>query len=229
MMVVLPCHGLIKKNRMSINNTDFKDTWIIGCGGHAKVIIAACQSAKIGVNGLFDGDSNLWDTSLWEIKIGPLPAAEWWKNQCGVLAIGENKARQHLSRTIFPKKWGTVIHPTAIVHHTASIGEGTYIGALAVIQPNASIGKHVIINTGAIVEHDVNIESFCHIAPQTVLSGSVSVGEGTLIGAGSAAIPGVRIGCWSTIGAGSVMIKNIDSHTIAVGVPCRVISQSTLR
>lgn len=212
---------------MHRENNNFKDIWIIGASGHAKVVIAACESAGISVNGLFADTSNRWEAFLWNIKISTIPEAEWWKTQCGFLAIGENKARKKLSEMIFPKKWTTIIHPTAIVHHTASIGEGSYIGARTVIQPDVSIGKHVIINTGAIVEHDVQVESFCHIAPQSVITGGVFVGEGTLIGTGSSVIPGMRIGHWSTIGAGSAVIKSITSYAVAVGVPCRIISQKS--
>jgi len=213
---------------MPMKNQETKDTWIIGGGGHSKVVIAACQGAGIAVHGLFDDNQALWNTFLWGIKMGPLPESDWWKDHNGFLAIGENTVRQRLSEKIQPKKWTTIIHPTAIVHPTASIGEGSYIGARTVIQPDVSIGKHVIINTGAIIEHDVKVESFCHIAPQTVLAGHVRVGEGTLVGIGSSVIPGVTIHSWSIIGAGSAVIENISSHKVAVGIPCRIISDRVL-
>jgi sugar O-acyltransferase (sialic acid O-acetyltransferase NeuD family) len=197
--------------------------WIIGAGGHAKVVVAASQSMGLKVYGLFDGNSHLWGTNFCGIEISHMPKTDWWKDQCGILAIGSNIARKKISESIQPKTWATIIHPTALVHPTASIGEGSYIGAKAIIQPEARIGKHVIINTGAIIEHDVIIDSFCHIAPRTVLAGSVSVGEGTLIGVGSSVIPEVHIGSWSTVGAGAAVIKNIPSHSTAVGVPCNII------
>ena len=210
----------MRKVAMHIKN---KDIWIIGGGGHSKVIIAGCQSSQIAVNGLFDDNQDIWGTFLWDIKISPLPGDEWWINQCGFLAIGKNKVRQDLSKKISPKKWGTIVHPTAIVHPSAFIDDGCYVGAYAVIQPDVHIGKHVIVNTGAIIEHDVKIESFCHIAPRTVLAGGSSVGEGTLIGVGSSVIPERVIGNWSVIGAGAVVVKNIPSHSVAVGVPCKII------
>lgn len=222
---VLPCPGLMMRCAGFMKN---KDIWIIGGGGHSKVVIAGCQSAKIKVNGLFDDNPTLWNTLYWGIKIDPIPENDWWKNHNGFLAIGENKARQKLSQKIHPKNWATIIHPSAIIHPTASIGEGSYIGARVVIQPDVSIGQHVIINTGAIIEHDVKVESFCHIAPQTVLAGHVTVREGTLIGVGSAVIPGVTIDSWSIIGAGSAVIENISSHKVAAGVPCRIISHRAL-
>lgn len=204
-------------------------TWIIGGGGHAKVIISACQSMGIEVYGLFDDDSSVCGTSLWGIEIAPMPSAKWWKNKHGILAIGSNEAREKISKTILLNKWTTVIHSTAIVHPTAFIGEGSYIGAGAIVQPDAYIGKHVIVNTGAIIEHDVRIESYCHIAPKTIIAGGVLVGEGTLIGVGSSVIPKTTIGSWSIIGAGSAVIKNISSHSVAVGVPCKIISSDCMR
>lgn len=212
-----------------MKNKSQAGSWIIGGGGHAKVLIAACQSRGIEIGGLFDDNPHIWNTALWGIKISPIPDAEWWKNQNGILAIGSNAAREKLSKTISPNQWMTVIHPTAVIHSTASIAEGSYIGAGVIIQPDVSIGKHVIINTGAIVEHDVQVESFCHIAPRTILAGGVSVGEGTLIGVGSSVIPKVDIGCWATIGAGSAVVKNIPSYSVAVGIPCRMISSDFTR
>lgn len=224
MKVVLQCHGLTKSKNNSMDSIKQQGIYIIGAGGHAKVVIAACQNMEMNISGLFDNNSHLWRTVLWGIEIAPIPKPQWWKNKCGIIAIGSNIARKKISETILPNKWTPVIHPTAVVHPTAFIGEGSYIGAFAILQPDVYIGKHVIINTGAIIEHDVRVESFCHVAPKTVLAGGVSVGEGTLIGVGSSVVPKVTIGSWTVIGAGSLVIKNIPSHSVAFGVPCRIVN-----
>lgn len=207
-----------------MKNKSAKNLWLIGAGGQAKVVVAACQNAKIKIDGLFDNNKDLWNTLLLKTKILPPPEPEWWKEHWCFLALGNNQARKKLSEIICPQGWETVIHPTATIHSSAVIGEGTYIGAHAIIQPDAVIGKHVIINTGAIIEHDSTIESFCHIAPRTVLAGGVRVGEGALVGVGSSVIPGILIDSWTIIGAGSAVVKNIPSRKVAAGVPCRVIS-----
>ena len=55
----------------------------------------------------------------------------------------------------------------------------------------------------------------------------VHIGRNCWIGAGAVILPGVTIGDNSVIGAGSVVTKDIPSHVIAAGVPCKVIREIT--
>ena len=51
----------------------------------------------------------------------------------------------------------------------------------------------------------------------------ISIGNNVWIGAQVCVLPGVTIGDNCVIGAGSVVTKDIPSHSVAVGNPCRVI------
>ena len=53
----------------------------------------------------------------------------------------------------------------------------------------------------------------------------VNIGDHVWIGGGAIICPGVRIGSDTTIGAGSVVTKDIPSHVLAAGNPCRVIKK----
>ena len=53
----------------------------------------------------------------------------------------------------------------------------------------------------------------------------VKVGADSDIGVGSVILPGVTIGSGVQIGAGSVVTADIPDHTVAAGVPARVIRQ----
>ena len=55
----------------------------------------------------------------------------------------------------------------------------------------------------------------------------VIIGNNVWIGGNTVITPGVTIGDDVVIGAGSVVTKDIPSHTIAVGVPCKVIRDIT--
>ena len=55
----------------------------------------------------------------------------------------------------------------------------------------------------------------------------ITVGDDVWIGAGVHVMPGVTIGSDVVIGGGSVVVKDIPSHSVAVGNPCRVIRQIT--
>ena len=55
----------------------------------------------------------------------------------------------------------------------------------------------------------------------------ITVGDNVWIGAGVQVLPGVTIGSDVVIGAGSVVTRDIPSHSVAVGNPCRVLRKST--
>lgn len=59
------------------------------------------------------------------------------------------------------------------------------------------------------------------------LAAPVRIGNNVWIGGGAIICPGVTIGDHTTIGAGSVVVKDIPSHVIAVGNPCRVVRSVT--
>jgi serine O-acetyltransferase len=48
-----------------------------------------------------------------------------------------------------------------------------------------------------------------------------------LIGAGAKILGNIRIGDCSRVGAGSVVVKDVPPHVTVVGVPARIIGQST--
>ncbi|MCU0718054.1 MAG: hypothetical protein MUC83_00005, partial [Pirellula sp.] len=51
----------------------------------------------------------------------------------------------------------SVIHPTAVVAATASIGSGSFIGPLAVVSSHAKLGEHVIVHIHASIGHDATV------------------------------------------------------------------------
>lgn len=197
--------------------------WIIGGGGHAKVAIAAAEAAGIGIAAIFDDDASKQGQDIIGYRItGAIPDTAWWRGaDIGALvAIGDGRVRQRIVARC-PAHWRSLIHPTAWVHASASVGVGVLICAGAIVQPDAIIGAHAIINTGAIIEHDCKVGAYAHIAPRACLAGGASVGEGTLVGAGAVVSPAGKVGDWSIIGAGSVVLGEVGDGVTMVGVPAR--------
>lgn len=198
--------------------------YVIGAGGHAKVVLSTLFEAGFSVEGLFDDDPQKRGMKILGIEvIGALTDAKRMSPQCGVLAIGDNRIRWKLANEFSGWEWLTIVHPKAYVHPSVKIGPGTVVFAGAVIQPDTCIGAHVIINTGATVDHDCEIGDFAHLAPGVHLGGGVAVGEGTLLGIGAVVIPRLRIGEWSMVGAGTVVIRDLSRGVKAVGVPARIL------
>jgi acetyltransferase EpsM len=142
-----------------------------------------------------------------------------------VLGIGLPRTKAAVTgRLAALAPWATVIHPTALIGPSVSIGEGSYVGAGAVLTVNARVGRFVTINLHALVTHDDVIGDFATLHPNVRLSGGVAVGNGCELGTGAIAIPGTRIGEWAILGAGSVAIRSLAGHATYVGVPARELS-----
>ena len=122
------------------------------------------------------------------------------------IAIGDNKIRKKEAEAI-GGPFAVLIHPSALISESATIGEGSIIMAGVVIQPNAHIGKHVIVNTGATLDHHVIVHDFAHIAPGAHLCGAVHIGEGTLVGVGVGIAPNTTIPAWSIVKAARLDVQ----------------------
>lgn len=196
--------------------------WVLGGGGHAKVVIATMESAGVSISGVFDDDESKIGNHLLNAEIlGPTPDKKWWLDETrkAIIAIGDNSMREKLSS--IGAAWVIAQHAAAVVHPSVTIGEGSLICAGAVVQPDTKIGRHVIANTSCSIDHDCRIGNFSHIGPGAHLAGGVSVGVRSFVGAGATITPGVSIGDDVIVGAGAVVINDVASGKTVVGVPAR--------
>lgn len=211
-----------------------KGLWIVGSGGHAKVVIdTARATGEFKVLGCLDDDPGRFGQEVLGVPVvGPISPVTIREHavEYAVVAIGSNVARRSIvGRFATDVSWVTLVHPRASVAASVRLGEGTVVFAGAVVQPDVHLGRHVIVNTSASVDHDSRLGDWVHIGPGAHLAGNVTIGEGTFLGIGSRVIPGVRVGDWSTIGAGSTVIDGLPSKVTAVGTPARVINRHQTR
>ncbi len=198
--------------------------WILGAGGHAKVILSLLRLLDRPVAGILDDDETLWGGSLLGCSIGgPLERLKALSAPLALIAVGCNATREKIARLFPEARWLRSVHPRAFVDPSATVGPGSVVFAGAVVQAEARIGAHVIINTGATVDHDCLIGGYAHLCPGVHLAGDVRVGEGSLLGTGTSVIPGRVIGSWTTVGAGAAVITDLPGHSTAVGVPARTL------
>lgn len=147
-----------------------------------------------------------------------------WNNHYGfILGVGENKIRLNVAEKVeaLNEQILQVIHPTASVSESVSLGRGIFIAKHASVNPLAQLGNFAILNTGSIVEHECVIGEAAHIAPGAVLAGSVRVGALSFIGANAVVKQGVQIGNNVTVGAGAVVIRDIADNETWAGNPAK--------
>lgn len=196
------------------------NAYVLGAGGHAKVVVATLLEAGWRVKGLLDDDPQKRNTTVLGVPVlGPIRNAG--RRGWAVLAIGDNLKRKQLTGSLRGWRWLTAVHPQAWVPDSVELGPGTVVFAGAVVQPEARLGAHVIVNTGATVDHDCCLGDYVHLAPGVTLAGAVHVEEGALIGVGAAVVPGVRIGAWSVVGAGAAVVRDVPAGSTVAGVPAR--------
>jgi sugar O-acyltransferase (sialic acid O-acetyltransferase NeuD family) len=197
-------------------------TWVvIGSGGHAAVVVSTIQAAGESVRIVLDDDPRVWGGDVLGVPVtGPISASAVRSGEVAVIGIGSNHARRDLAGRL-QLVWGIAVHPSAVVHSSVELGEGTVVFAGAILQPRTRVGRHVIVNTAASIDHDGILEDYVHIAPGARLSGNVTVREGALLGVGSAAIPGTTVGAWAVVGGGGAVVADVPGGVTVVGVPAR--------
>jgi sugar O-acyltransferase (sialic acid O-acetyltransferase NeuD family) len=201
--------------------------WILGAGGHAKVVIEAIRAGgEFEICGILDDNIERHGTTIRGIPIVDSMTSEAIARhqvRNAVIAIGDNRTRARLASELGGLvSWPAVIHPRAIVDSASTLGEGTVVCAGAVVQTDTRIGQHAILNTACSVDHDCDVGDFAHIAPGCHIAGGVQIGDGVLVGIGSSIIPGRGIGNWAIVGAGAVVVANLPASCVATGVPARV-------
>ncbi len=91
-----------------------------------------------------------------------------------LVAIGNNECR-HKTITAIVEAGGVVarlIHPSAYVSPTATIGTGSIILPNACVGTGVTMAEGCIINLGAIVDHNVQLGASVHVAPGAIIKGN---------------------------------------------------------
>jgi acetyltransferase EpsM len=142
-----------------------------------------------------------------------------------LVAVGHNHHRLRLASELAAAglRFGTLIHPSAALLRSATVGEGSVVGPCAVVGSGARVGPHVLIGSGSVVEHDCVLEEGAALAPGVRMAGRVHICRTAFVGVGATLCPRVRIGEGAIVGAGAVVTRHVPDGMLAFGVPARVV------
>jgi UDP-perosamine 4-acetyltransferase len=206
--------------------------FLLGASGHAKMAIEAAQSSQAWEIVCCLDTPNARPGKLLGVPVEPESPARLDDLQAngfqGFVAIGDNRSRRKLSKMLEDRgvEQPTIIHASAWISPSASIGAGSIVMPKAVVGASCKIGKGAIINTAAHIDHDGLVEDFCHVAPGCHIAGNVTIHEGAFLGVGTSVIPEISIGKWVVVGAGATVIRSIPEHEVWIGNPARLLRKN---
>ncbi len=130
-------------------------------------------------------------------------------------------------------KYNARIEPGAIIRDLVEIGDNCVIMMGAVLNIGAVIGEKTMIDMNVVVGGRAIVGKNCHIGAGTVLAGVIEppsadpviIEDDVLIGANAVVLEGVRVGKGAVIAAGSVVVKDVESYSVMVGVPAKMIKK----
>ena len=201
-----------------------KTRYLVGGGGHGRVLLDAIISSHQNVSGIIDsklekgskifgvtvvGDDSMLDSIH--------PSTDELVNGLG--STGDLELHRRLFDDLSNRGFifCGAIHPSAQIGRECEIDKTSQIMAGAVVQNRVKIGKNVIINTRASVDHDVSIGDNSIISPGAIVCGGVTIGKNVFIGAGAVIIQGIKIGNGCIIGAGTIVRHNVKDSLTSLG------------
>ena len=202
---------------------------VAGAGGHGKVVAdAAAMSGKFEVVAFLDDRyPGITTVGKWRV-LGKLSDAPSKVDEFGafVAAFGDASLRLRALEMAVNQGFSlaVVVHPSATLAGSVTLGAGTVVLAGAVVNIDAALGRGCIINTGAVVEHDCRLEEGVHVCPGASVAGEVRIGRCSWIGIGACVTQRIMIGNDVIVGAGAACVRDVPDGKVVVGVPAKEIN-----
>lgn len=112
-------------------------------------------------------------------------------------------------------------------HAFIKIGRNTFIGESVVIrgQGGVTIGDSVLIapQVKILAVNHTYTDLSRPVMEQGITGEGIVIEDGAWLGAGAAVLDGVRVGRGAVVGANAVVTQDVPPHSLAVGVPARVV------
>ncbi len=202
---------------------------LAGAGAFGRELINWARDAEITgsfptLAGFIDDTHHKLQNSSYNLSsLGSIQAYQPGTNDVFLLGVSDPQGKESIVNLLKSKgaKFINLIHPTAILAKTATIGEGTILCPLSIVSADAIVGSFVTVNSFSGVGHDVLVGDYTTMSSHVDLTGRVHCGRSVFFGTGAKVIPDVSIGDQAIIGAGALVVRTVQSGSTMYTMPAQ--------
>lgn len=199
---------------------------IVGAGGCGREVYEMAKQvfspAEYDMPGFLSDDLHILDDFA---GIGPVLDTivdyQPRENDRFLLAIGDVQGRKKVALALQERgaKFLTLVHPTAVVSPTATLGEGVIVYPFAMISCQVTIGDFVMLNAYAGCGHDAVLGDFSVLCPNAAVLGWAELAPEVFLATHAAVAPKKKVGRGAVVSANSSVLRDVPPDGFVCGVP----------
>jgi sugar O-acyltransferase (sialic acid O-acetyltransferase NeuD family) len=197
---------------------------IVGAGGFGREILGWFGSEILGpeVKGFLSDDEHILDNynlgyhiigNTFDYKIQP--------EDRFIMAIGSIQDKKNVSKRLLDRggEFKTIVHETALLSKTASLGIGCVVGPFALVSDHVKLEDFTMMGFYSSCGHDAQVGKYCILSPYATVNGFTILEDEVFMGTHSSVAARKRIGCNSMISSGSAAMYDVPGRCLVFGVP----------
>ena len=212
---------------------------IVGSGGFGREVyqwtcdwIDAQTSKDHEIGGFLDIDPD--QLNGFEIPVPHLGCEDTYsinENDRFIIAIGQPEKRQIVASKLQAKggQFFNLIHPTAVVSSSVSIGKGVVVCPFATLCPNTTVGDFALLNIYSSLGHDAVLGACSVMSPYSTLNGFAEVKENVFLGTHAVVVGGRVVGKGSRISAHATVFTDLKPGSTLLIKPPTLVSRKPTR
>lgn len=206
-----------------------EDIYLIGVGNYTEVIIELATDCGYNVKGLYHYNRDRMGDKVLGITIVGCTDALLKSDIKGkqfAVTMGDNKLRSEIATKIrsLGGKTPNLIHPSAVISTSASLGQGCFIHMETKISTQSKLGNDCVIDFNSLVAHHATLGDACYMSSLAMVGSYCTIGKRVLFGMNSLILPlRLSLGDDCIVGGKANVTKSFLENCLLVGNPARKI------